>query len=126
MDTHETEQTLRQEAIRRHLQGEPRHTICRDLERSPRWFDKWWHEYQTDPMTDLADRSRAPAVSPQAMPQPVIDAVVSVREILEAANTAETRYGFIGAASIHTQLERMRITPVPSVARFSASWPHMI
>ena len=116
MDTHETEQTLRQEAIRRHLQGEPRHTICRDLERSPRWFDKWWHEYQTDPMTDLVDHSRVPHTSPQAMPQPVIDAVVSVRQMLEAANTAETRYGFIGAASIHTQLERMRITPVPSVA----------
>ena len=41
MDTDETEQALRREAIRRHLQGEPRTRICADLGRSPRWFDKW-------------------------------------------------------------------------------------
>ena len=115
MDTHETEQALRYEAIRRHLQGEPRNEICDELGRSPRWFDKWWHIYQTDPRTDLADRSRAPHTSPQAMPPAVIEAVVSVREVLEAAATAETRYGLIGAASIQTHLARLRITPLPSV-----------
>jgi hypothetical protein len=116
MDTQTTEQALRREAVRRRLQGERRCDICTDLNRSPAWFSKWWAEYHQNPLTDFADQLRAPHASPQAMPQPVIDAVVSVREILEAANTAETRYGFIGAASIHTQLERMRITPVPSVA----------
>ncbi len=115
MDPHTTEQTLRREAIRRHSQGEPRHQICDDLGRSPRWFDKWWHIYQLDPQSDLADHSRAPHTSPQAMPPRVIEAVVAVREILEAAATAETRYGLIGAASIQTQLARLRITPLPSV-----------
>ena len=116
MDTHETEQALRREAIRRHLQGEPRHTICDDLGRSPRWFDKWWHLYQLDPQSDLVDHSRAPHTSPHAMPPRVIEAVVSAREILEAAATAETRYGLIGATSIQTQLARLRLTPLPSVA----------
>ena len=115
MDTHETEQILRREAIRRCLQGEPRNKICDDLGRSTRWFDKWWHIYQTDPQTDLADRPRAPHTSPQAMPPTVIDAVVAVRQILEAAATPATRYGLVGAASIQTQLARMQITPVPSV-----------
>jgi len=115
MDTHETEQAWRREAIRRHMQGEARNRICDDLGRSTRWFDKWWHIYQTDPQTDLADHTRAPHTSPQAMPPAVIEAVVSVREILAAAATPETRYGLIGAASIQTQLERMQITPVPSV-----------
>ncbi len=115
MDTHETEQALRREAIRRHLQGEPRTKICDDLGRSPRWFDKWWHVYQTDPRSDMADHSRAPHTSPQAMPPAVMEAVVTVRNILEAAATTATRYGLIGAASIQTQLARLRITPLPSV-----------
>ncbi len=115
MDPQTLEQALRREAIRRYLQGERRDDICRDLARSPRWFAKWWAEYSRNPRTDFADQSRAPHTSPQAMPQPVIEAVVSVREILEAANTRETRYGFIGAPSVQTQLERMGITPVPSV-----------
>ena len=115
MDTHETEQALRQEAIRRRLQGESRDEICHDLGGSTRWFDKWWYEYRHNPLTDLADHSRAPHTSPQTTAPAVVEAVVSIREILEAANTPETRYGFIGAPSIQTQLERMEITPVPSV-----------
>jgi hypothetical protein len=51
----------------------------------------------------------------QAIPQPVIAAVVAVRKVLEAGNTAETRYGFIGAASIQTHLDRIGVRPLPSV-----------
>jgi hypothetical protein len=36
------EQDLRREAIRLRLNGERRKDICRDLERSTQWFDKWW------------------------------------------------------------------------------------
>ena len=60
MDTFTTEQDMRREAIRRHLLGEKPRDICRDLGRSPRWFDKWWAEYHRNPHTDFADRSRAP------------------------------------------------------------------
>jgi hypothetical protein len=115
MDTHGTKQALRQEAIRRRVQGEARDAICRDLGRSTRWFDKWWYEYRHNPLTDLADHARAPHTSPQATAPAVVEAVVSIRKILEAANTPETRYGLIGAPSIQAQLERMAITPVPSV-----------
>ena len=115
MDEYTTEQALRQEAIRRRLQGETRQQICRDLERSTSWFDKWWRTYRDDPQIDFTDQSRAPHTSPQGIPEPVIAAVVSVRKILEAGNTPETRYGFIGAASIQTQLDRMRVAPLPSV-----------
>jgi hypothetical protein len=67
-------------------------------------------------LTDFSDQSRAPQESPQSTPPAVIDAVISVRKVLEAGNTPETRYGFIGAPSIQTQLARMHITPVPSTA----------
>lgn len=114
MDEYTTEQAVRQEAIRRRLQGESRDQICRDLDRSTSWFDKWWAEYRHNPRTDFADESRAPHTSPQAMPHSVIAAVVSARKILEAGNTSETRYGFLGAASIQTHLDRLGITPLPS------------
>jgi hypothetical protein len=114
MDTQTTEQEIRREAVRRRLRGERRCDICEELNRSPRWFSKWWAAYRRDPKTDFADRSRAPQTSPQAMPGQVVHAVVAVRKTLEAARTPETRYGFIGNRAIRGQLERLRIEPLPS------------
>lgn len=114
MDTFTTEQALRREAIQRRLQGESRCDICRDLERSTSWFDKWWAEYRGDPYTDFADHSRAPRHSPHQIPAHVEQAVVSVRETLEAAQTPDTKYGLIGAPTVRGQLERLGIEPLPS------------
>jgi len=114
MDTFTTEQALRREAIRRRVQGERRRDICRDLGRSPRWFDKWWAEYRRHPHTDFADHSRAPQTLPHKTPEPVEQAIVSVRETLEAADTPDTKYGLIGAPTIRGQLERLGIEPLPS------------
>jgi len=116
MDTHTSEQALRREAIRRRLQGEQRCDICRDLERATSWFDKWWAEYRRNPKTDWADRSRAPHTSPHQMPEHVVQAVVSTRRTLEAADTPETRYGLIGRAAVQSELERLEVEPLPSVA----------
>lgn len=115
MDTQTTEQELRCEAIRRRLEGEQVCDICDALDRSPSWFHKWWAQYQHAPTSDLADRSRAPHASPQAMPAEVVQAVTSVRKILEAAATPETRYGLIGARAIQGQLEQRHIVPLPSL-----------
>ena len=115
MDTQSTEQDLRCEAIRRRLTGEHRCDICRDLKRSPRWFSKWWAEYLRNPRIDFADRSRVPQTLPHQTPDAVVQAVVSVRQRLEAAATPETRYGLIGPRAIQGQLERLHVTP-PSTA----------
>lgn len=114
MDTHQTEQAVRREAIRRRLQGESRRAICRALGRSPRWFDKWWAEYRHDPTTECADRSRAPHTSPQQLPATVVQAVVAARQVLEAAATPETRYGLIGAHAIWGRLNQLGLCPLPS------------
>lgn len=116
MDTLTTEQAVRQEAIRRRLGGETRRDICRDLHRSPRWFDKWWAAYQQDPRTDFADHSRAPHTVAGKTPADVEQAIVATRAVLEAANTPDTKYGLIGAPSVHGQLARLRIEPVPSAS----------
>src|SRR5438094_4749267 len=108
------EQALRREAIRRRLQGERRCEICRDLNRATSWFDKWWAEYRRNPLTDFADRSRAPHRSPQQMPATVVQAVVWVRQLLEQAATPQTRYGLIGAHAIWARLKELRVNPLPS------------
>lgn len=116
MDTYTTEQALRREAIRRHLQGERRGLICRDLQRSLRWFDKWWRAYQAEPRTDFASRSRAPRTAPQQTPAMVEQGVVAVRHLLAAGPTPETRYGLSGHRAIRAELERLGVQPLPSLA----------
>jgi len=115
MDTNPSEQALRQEAIRRRLEGERRCDICRDLDRSTRWFSKWWHEFQGDPQTDLADHSRAPQTSPQKVPERVVQAIIHTRQTLEAAATADTRYGLIGPRAILGRLREVKVHPLPSL-----------
>lgn len=114
MDTLTTEQDIRREAIRRRLQGEKPRDICRDLGRSPRWFDKWWTEYRRDPHTDFVDRSRAPHTSPHQTLASVEQAIVTARQTLEAAATPETRYGLIGAPAVRGHLVRLGIASLPS------------
>lgn len=116
MDTCTSEQALRREAIRRRLQGERQCDICHDLNRSPAWFDRWWAEYRRCPQTDFADRSRAPHTSLQQTPSAVEQAVVSIRQTLEAGQTAQTKYGLIGHRAIHNELQRLGIKPLPSLA----------
>jgi hypothetical protein len=89
------------------LQGEHRYDICRDLNRTFPWFDKGWAEYRPVPQTDFADHSRAPHASPQTIPPTVAQAVVSIRQTLEAANTPETKDGLIGNRAIRGALERL-------------------
>ncbi len=111
MDTHIFDQDLRREAIRRRLGGEQRKEICDDLDRSTSWFDKWWAEYQQNPRIAFADRPRAPHGSPTQTPKAVVQAVVSIRQTLEAAATPETRYGLIGSLAIQSQLDHLGIEP---------------
>jgi len=115
MDSNLSEQDLRREAIRRRLQGHSRREICLALERSPRWFDKWWAIYQHDPLTDFTSRSRRPHTSPQQMPPEVIQAVLSTRHLLEQAVTPDTRYGTIGARAIWLRLKQLQLCPLPSI-----------
>lgn len=115
MNPYTSEQNLRREAIRRRLAQEHRKDICHDLQRSTSWFDKWWAEFRRNPHTDLADHSRAPHTSPHQTPVTVVQMIVSIRKVLEAAATPETQYGLIGPRTIQEQLERLAIAP-PSLA----------
>ena len=105
------EQALRGEAIRRRLKGERRKDICRDLERSTRWFNKWWTVFQRDPHTDFSDQSRAPRRRAAMTPPAVTSVVIALRHRFEAAP-----YGLIGARAIQGELRALGIQPLPSEA----------
>lgn len=113
MDTNE--QNLRREAIQRRLEGQRPNQICRDLSRSRSWFDKWWAEYRHDPLTDFADRSRAPHHSPQQISPEIVRTIVSLRQLLEQATTPQTRYGLIGARAILARLKQLDLPHLPSL-----------
>ncbi len=98
------------------MQGERPSSICRELARTPQWLNKWWSRYQADPNTDFADHSRVPHISPQRVAAAVEEAIVRVRQAREARATPETRYGLIGSRTIHSDLARLGIQPLPSEA----------
>lgn len=104
-----SEQELRLEAIRRRLSGESREHICQDLQRSRRWFSKWWAEFRDNPHSQLADHSGArlkgsPVISPE-----LEEMVVGLRKTFEGAS-----YGLIGARSIRFRLLDLKVRPLPS------------
>lgn len=115
MDTRASEQAVRCEAVRRRLQGQRVCDICHDLDRSPRWLNKWWREFQHHPDTAFTGHSRAPLTSPRRLPAEVQQVILATRRALEAAATPETRYGLIGAPAIRGKLERLHVQPLPSV-----------
>jgi len=106
-----SEQELRCEAIRRRLNGERQRDICSDLERSTRWFDKWWLERRKDPHTDFADHSRAPLTVESLVTPELEQLAIKLRQAFEAAN-----HGLIGARAIWGKLIELRVKPLPSEA----------
>ena len=48
------------------------------------------------------------------MPASVVQAVVSVRQLLEHPTTPQTRYGLIGARAIWARLKALHVSPLPS------------
>ena len=109
MDAFTTEQSLRQEAIRRRLEGAHRCDICAALGKSLSWFSRWWRRYCQDPQTDFHAQSRAPRTSPTRLPQGVEQAIVQIRKTFERAQC-----GLIGPAAIQHELIRQHIKPCPS------------
>ena len=101
-----SEEKLRQEAIRGHLAGEKVADICHDVDRSRKWFYKWFQRYQDGDAQWFQERSHRPLSCPQRTDQRVEQLVLSVRERLEA-----TRYAQIGADAIAWQIKKLGQQP---------------
>jgi len=105
----------RQHAICMCLAGETVATICRVLQRSEAWVRKWGHRYLNAGGEGLYDLSRAHhAVVDRTSPH-IERAVLSIRRRLAAQATPQTRYAFMGAATIREELRSLGFTPIPSL-----------
>jgi transposase InsO family protein len=108
------ELSARQAAIRLRLAGEKVEEVCRTLNRSPSWFQKWWRRYLETGPAGLYDLTRANRQVANRTPPHIERAIISIRKRLAKRTTAETRYGLVGAAQIRAELEKLGYAPVPS------------
>lgn len=109
------ELSIRQTAIRQRLAGEQIDTICRTLQRSERWFHKWWRRYLESGPDGLYDLSRGNCQVVNRISPQIERAIISIRCRLAAHATSQTRYSHIGAAQIQAELEILGYTPRPSL-----------
>ena len=105
----------RQEAIRRRLAGERVGQICAALDRSVSWFYKWWQRYQWEGGEGLHDRSHA-AVCVANRSDPILrEAIVQIRQHLQACQREKGHYSLLGAPTIYRELEQLGYRPLPTL-----------
>lgn len=106
------ENQLRREAIDLYfVQKLGKAEICRKLQRSRPWLDRWLKRYNPDQVDkSLQDRSKAPT-------QPSTTWMVEMRERVLALHTNRKQKPFTlhGAQAIHYELEHLGFDPAPSV-----------
>ena len=105
----------RQQAIRMRLAGETMATIYRTLHRSDAWVRKWWHRYLNAGGEGLYDLNRAHNAVVDRTPMHIERAILAIRRRLAAHATPQTRYAFIGAATIREELQSLGFTPIPTL-----------
>lgn len=97
-----TERDLREEAVRRHLAGEPATEIARSLGRSARWVQKWVRRYDPEEEAWARGAKRGPERAANRTPKQVEARVLAVRKRL-----AEHPWAQIGAPAIAWELSKL-------------------
>jgi len=104
------QEAIRKQAIQRRLAGESVAGICEDLDRSRKWFYKWYKRYESGDPEWYKNKSKAPKNKPQSIDPELENAIISVRKQL-----MEKKFAQIGPQTIDWELRRMGMTP-PSQA----------
>jgi hypothetical protein len=104
------EEIIRQEAIKRRLNGEMVTNICSSLHRSRRWFYHWYGRYK-DKSTDwFRDKSKRPHRSPDKTPPELEKKIIRIRNSL-------SRQGlFHGAQATQWEMAASGMEKIPSIA----------
>jgi transposase InsO family protein len=105
----------RQRAIRMRLAGESIEWICRTLQHSIPWFNKWWRRYLETGSEGLYDLTHARHVTVNRTPAHIERSILSIRRRLAARATPQTRYTLLGAPTIAQELKQLGISPVPTL-----------
>lgn len=103
----------RQQAIRLRLAGQSVGQICRTLNRSRRWFRKWWSRYLDMGPDGLYDLSHANHQVVRRIPPELERTILTIRRRLEARTRPDTRYQLIGASTILAELQALHLHPLP-------------
>ena len=104
----------RHRAIQLRLAGQSVQQICHALQRSARWFHKWWLRYLELGPDGLFDLSHAPHHIARQMPPDLERTILTIRRRLEARLHPGARYQLIGANAILAELQALHIRPLPS------------
>ena len=106
-----SEENLRQEAIRLYLQNVSVSRISRELSRSRQWVHKWIVRYKDNPSKDwYKSESRAPKRIANVTSSDIEKAIIKVRKDL-----VSRQYSQRGAISILYELDRIKVK-APSVS----------
>lgn len=106
----------RQEAVRRHLAGESRMSIGRQVGRSRQWVKRWVERYDPDhPDDSLQDRSCVRHHPRQEWSDEVIELALNMRRERMAHQLPGYQYALVGAEAIHYELRALGVHPTPPV-----------
>lgn len=98
------EEEIRRQAILRNLQGEKPKTIYSNLNRSKKWFFKWFKRYKTGLDDWYKNKSKAPVKRPRQTGTDERELIITIRKKLEAESFAQ-----IGASAIKWELHKLRV-----------------
>lgn len=97
-----------------HVQQFNKAEICRRLQRSRPWLDRWLERYDPgDVEGSLSDRKAGPKQGYSFWSQAIRQQVIQMRKTRSQA--PQWRYAFIGAEAIHLELKALGSTEVPPV-----------
>ena len=104
----------RQLAVKMRLAGQSVEEICRTLGRTRAWFHVWWRRYRAWGPNGLFDLTRANE-QPRRISPELERTIQGIRQRLVSQDHPGTRYSLIGASSILSELQVLRIHPTPSL-----------
>ena len=105
---------FRQRAIKLRLAGNTVQKICQSLERSRRWFHKWWQRWQSHGADGLRELPRTPKRQPRRFSKEIRGAIVAIRDRIVRRRGSQARYRLAGAPTIRHELEVLGYRPLPS------------
>mgnify|MGYP006300983997 FL=1 len=96
-------------AVQLYVSGKKVSSICKDLNKSRRWFYKWKKRYDSGNKNWFKNRSRSPK-NPTKIDEDLEKLVIKIRKEL-----MEEKYARIGPQTIHWELQRLGVKP-PSLS----------
>ena len=104
MDTDEQE---RIDAVNRYIKGDKPANICREMNRSKKWFFKWLKRFKTGDEGWYRSLSRAPKIHGRQTENAIETAVVSVRKALMEGSEHESKYLGVDADAVRYKMHEL-------------------